>query len=140
MLMRSEIKVTHLPSGESVTAKFARSQHKNKDAAVKVLASRLRAKKIGLEKPVMDEEIEGTRCPICEEGVLIEKTELNQYLVGGERFEIPSHFCQCDYCGSDQASPSQVSQNAAYMAAAKDYAWQLRGRAAGNMDVEILNK
>lgn len=52
----SAIRITHLPTGTVVECQDERSQHKNKDKAMKVLRSRLLAAKQEAQKSVIDEE------------------------------------------------------------------------------------
>jgi len=52
MYPRWTIRVHHVPTGESVTmdSNHFRNQHKARDAAIKLLAARLKAKEEGLFK------------------------------------------------------------------------------------------
>jgi peptide chain release factor 2 len=55
----SAVRITHIPSGIVVTCQNEKSQHKNKDAAMKILRSRL----YELEKAKRDAEIDELRGP-----------------------------------------------------------------------------
>ncbi|QEG08613.1 hypothetical protein [Aeromonas phage 4L372D] len=51
--------------------------YKNKDLGVKTIKARLHADDIGLERPSICEDTEGTICPICEKGIL---KQVHEYL------------------------------------------------------------
>ena len=59
------------------------------------------------------------RCPICEEGNLLEQVGKNCVDYKGETAELDLHFSVCDSCGSEQANAQQVRMNKRYMIAFK---------------------
>ena len=71
------VRVKHLPSGHEVICDSSRYIHKNKDLGVKTIRARLHADNIGLERPSICEDTEGTVCPICEKGTL---KQVHEYL------------------------------------------------------------
>lgn len=73
------VRVKHLPSGYEVICDSSRYMHKNKDLGVKTIKARLHADEIGLERPNICEDTEGTICPICEKGVLKQVQEYLHY-------------------------------------------------------------
>lgn len=71
------VRVKYLPSGHEVICDSSRYMHKNKDLGVKTIQARLHADNIGLERPNICEDTEGTICPICEKGIL---KQVHEYL------------------------------------------------------------
>lgn len=50
-------------------------------------------------------------CPICGEGQLTERQELERVAYQSQEGDIPFAFSVCDACGSEQASPVQLRAN-----------------------------
>ena len=60
---RCAIKVTHIPSGETVISDSKRSQHENRNIAMKVSRSRLWAQQNGFPRPSMDDIVANYELP-----------------------------------------------------------------------------
>ena len=60
-----------------------------------------------------------SRCPICEEGSLSERTSKNRVDYKGKAVELDLHFSLCDSCGSEQVSVRQSRMNKRCMVAFK---------------------
>lgn len=56
-------------------------------------------------------------CPICGEGNLIEKTVQNERSINGVKKIIPLQSSDCDFCGTELATPSQSRANKRVMIA-----------------------
>lgn len=123
---RNEVRVMHMPSGTTVTTSLYRTMHRNKDLAIKVIRAKISADVSGWCRPIICEQTAGTRCPICEQGVLSEQVEMNQKEIYGEQFDIPSLYCICSHCGSEQADGEQVDKNAQFMRDAASFALMIR--------------
>lgn len=123
---KNEVRVTHMPSGATVTTSLYRTMHRNKDLAIRVIKARLSADAAGWRRPAINETTAGTRCPICEQGFLSEHVEMLSKEVYGEMFEIPSLYCICSYCGSEQADGEQVNKNAEFMRKAAQFSLLIR--------------
>lgn len=63
--------------------------------------------------------MKGSICPICEEGRLIEKVEMDAAEYRGHTRELPLHFSECDACGSETATAEQTRENKRGMIAFK---------------------
>jgi len=109
--LNNSVRITHIPSGESVVVMKERSQHKNKAIALNIIKSRLQAEELGLEKPVIDNYTVNTICPICEQGILTEQVSYREETILGELFSIPSVYCACSYCEVEQVDPEQLRTN-----------------------------
>ena len=59
------------------------------------------------------------RCPICEEGNLLEQIGKNRVDYKGETADLDLYFSVCNCCGSEQANAQQVRTNKRYMVAFK---------------------
>ena len=112
---KSSVRVTHIPSGESVIVMKERSQHKNKELGLNIIRARLQAEELGLEKPMVDNDTVNTRCPICEQGILTELVSYREETILGELFSIPSVYCTCSYCEVEQVDPEQLRTNKEFM-------------------------
>lgn len=108
------VRVKHLPSGYEVTCDSSRYMHKNKDLGVKTIRARLHADEIGLERPSICEDTEGTVCPICEKGILKQVHEYLHYECKNGNFyenplineyEVLSIYLVCD--GDEEACKSE---------------------------------
>ena len=113
--LNSSVRITHIPSGESVVVMKERRQHKNKATALNIIKSRLQAEELGLEKPVIDNDTVNTICPICEQGVLTELVSYREETILGELFSVPSVYCTCSYCEVEQVDPEQLRTNKEFM-------------------------
>ena len=113
--LNNSVRITHMPSGESVFVMKERSQHKNKVLGVNIIRARLQAEELGLEKPMVDNDTVNTRCPICEQGVLTELVSYREETILGELFSIPSVYCTCSYCEAEQVDPEQLRTNKEFM-------------------------
>jgi hypothetical protein len=109
--LNSSVRITHIPSGESVVVMKERSQHKNKELGLNIIRARLQAEELGLEKPMVDNDTVNTRCPICEQGILIELVNYREEIILGELFSVPSVYCTCSYCEVEQVDPEQSRTN-----------------------------
>lgn len=58
-------------------------------------------------------------CPICEEGRLIAKVEMDAAEYRGVIRELPLHFSECDTCESETATAQQTRDNKRGMIAFK---------------------
>ena len=117
------VRVKHLPSGYEVICDNSRYMHKNKDLGVKTIRARLYADGIGLERPSICEDTEGTVCPICEKGILKQVHEYLHYEYKNGNFyenplsneyEVLSVYLVCqgeDACGSEQVDGYCLSYN-----------------------------
>lgn len=98
--------------------------HKNKDLGVKTIKARLHADEIGLERPSICEDTEGTVCPICDKGILKQVHEYLHYEYKNGNFyenplsneyEVLSLYLVCEgdeeACGSEQADGYCLSYN-----------------------------
>jgi hypothetical protein len=119
---RSEVKVTHLPTGKTFSAGFFRSQHKNKELAVRVIKARIQAEIIGLKRPEIVDDVSDTVCPICEEGLLEERLETLRMELLGEEFDVPSLYYVCTHCKSEQMNDFLLKKNIEFTQAARDFA------------------
>lgn len=119
---KSEIKVTHLPTGKTFSAGFFRSQHKNKDLAIRVIKARLQADRLGLKRPEIVEDVSDTVCPICELGLLEERFETLRMEILGEEFDVPSLYYVCTHCQSEQMNDFLLKKNIGFTQAARDFA------------------
>lgn len=109
---KDAIRVRHTPSGYEIAVQSYRGQHRNRSAGIKTIKAKLYADKLGLERPIINERTEGTMCPICESGILVEKHEYLRYTyktLNGFRldpegeYEVLSLYLQCQLgCGSEQ--------------------------------------
>lgn len=108
------VRVKHLPSGYEVICDNSRYMHKNKDLGVKTIKARLHADKIGLERPSICEDTEGTICQICEKGTLKQVHEYLHYEYKNGNFyenplsneyEVLSIYLVCD--GDEEACKSE---------------------------------
>lgn len=88
--LNNSVRITHMPSGESVVVMKERSQHKNKVIGLNIIRARLKAKNLRLEKPVVDNDTVNTLCPICEQGILTEQVSYREETILGELFSVPS--------------------------------------------------
>lgn len=115
-------RVKHIPSGHEVIVDNNRQMHKNKDTGIKIIAARLNADRIGLQRPIIEESCSGTMCPICEQGILEERHEYLKYKYNcGFRldpdgdYEVLSLYLVCcggeDSCGSEQIDGYCLSYN-----------------------------
>ena len=59
------------------------------------------------------------RCPICEEGNLLERIGKNRVDYKGETADLDLYFSVCSCCGSEQANAQQVRTNKRQMVAFK---------------------
>ena len=109
--LNNSVRITHMPSGESVVVMKERSQHKNKVLGVNIIRARLQAEELGLEKPIVDNDTVNTICPICEQGILTEQVSYREETILGELFSVPSVYCTCSYCEVEQADPEQLRTN-----------------------------
>ena len=109
--LNNSVRITHIPSGESVIVMKERSQHKNITLGLHVIRARLKAKNLRLEKPVVDNDTVNTLCPICEQGILTEQVSYREETILGELFSIPSVYCTCGYCEVEQVDPEQLRTN-----------------------------
>ncbi|WP_434462513.1 type II toxin-antitoxin system MqsA family antitoxin [Serratia plymuthica] len=50
-------------------------------------------------------------CPICGEGHLSPKISVRPFEYKGQVKSLPVHYCECSFCGTDQASESELSFN-----------------------------
>jgi len=119
---RSEVKVTHLPTGKAFSAGFFRSQHKNKELAIKVIKARLQADRLGLKRPAVVEDMSDTVCPICELGLLEERFETLRMEILGEEFDVPSLYYVCTHCLSEQMNDFLLKKNIEFTEAARNFA------------------
>lgn len=53
----------------------------------------------------------GEVCPICEEGLLTQRSDMNQFVRNGIFVRTVCFFSTCDNCGSEQANAEQISRN-----------------------------
>lgn len=113
--INNSVRITHIPSGESVIIMKERSQHKNKVIGLNIIRARLQAEELGLEKPMVDNDTVNTRCPICEQGVLTELVSYREETILGELFSVPSVYCTCSYCEVEQADTEQLRTNKEFM-------------------------
>lgn len=125
---RSEVKVTHLPTGETFSAGFFRSQHKNKELAVRVIKARIQAEIIGLKRPEIVDDVSDTVCPICELGLLEERLETLRMDFLGEEFDVPSLYYVCTHCKSEQMNDFLLKKNIEFTQAARDFAVAIRSK------------
>jgi hypothetical protein len=125
---RSEVKVTHLPTGETFSAGFFRSQHKNKELAVRVIKARIQAEIIGLKRPEIVDDVSDTVCPICELGLLEERLETLRMDFLGEEFDVPSLYYVCTHCQSEQMNDFLLKKNVEFTQAARDFAVAIRSK------------
>jgi hypothetical protein len=109
--LNSSVRITHIPSGESVVVMKERSQHKNKELGLNIIRARLQAEELGLNKPMIDNYTVNTICPICEQGILTEQVSYREETILGELFSIPSVYCACSYCEVEQVDPEQLRTN-----------------------------
>lgn len=58
-------------------------------------------------------------CPICEEGHLVAKLEMDAAEYRGVTRGLPLHFSGCDICGSETATAEQIRNNKQGMIAFK---------------------
>lgn len=121
---KDAIRVKHIPSGYSIVVQAYRGQHRNKTAAIKTIKARLHADEIGLERPNICEDTEGTVCPICEKGILKQVHEYLHYEYKNGNFyenplsneyEVLSIYLVCDgdkeSCKSEQVDGYCLSYN-----------------------------
>ncbi|PTH78884.1 peptide chain release factor family protein [Aeromonas veronii] len=125
---KSEIKVTHLPTGNTFSASFFRSQHKNKDLAIRVIKARLQADRLGLKRPEIVEDVSDTVCPICELGLLEERFETLRMEILGEEFDVPSLYYVCTHCQSEQMNDFLLKKNIGFTQAARDFAVSIKSK------------
>lgn len=105
---KSLIRIKHIPSGHEVSCEKERSQHKNKITAIKTIKAKLYADSLGFQRPVIEENVENTICPICEKGIL----ELqHEYLLFREDFEVLSLYYTCSYCKFEQVDATLATYN-----------------------------
>ena len=109
------VRITHIPSGESVVVMKERSQHKNKVIGLNIIRARLQAEELGLEKPMVDNDTVNTICPICEQGILAELVSYREETILGELFSVPSVYCTCSYCEVEHVDPEQLRTNKEFM-------------------------
>jgi len=109
--LNNSVRITHIPSGESVVVMKERSQHKNKELGLNIIRARLQAEELGLEKPVVDNDTVNTICPICEQGILTELVSYREETILGELFNVPFVYCTCSYCEVEQVDPEQLRTN-----------------------------
>lgn len=50
-------------------------------------------------------------CPVCEEGTLTERSEMNHFVRNGIFVQADCYFSICNHCGSEQASGEQIDRN-----------------------------
>lgn len=118
------VRVRHTPSGHEVICDNSRYTHKNKDLGVKTIRARLHADEIGLERPSICEDTEGTVCPICEKGTLKQVHEYLHYEHKNgnfyenplsDEYEVLSVYLICqgeeESCGSEQVDGYCMSYN-----------------------------
>lgn len=115
------VRIKHLPSNHEVMCQKERHQHKNIQWCIRTIKAKLYADKLGLERPIINERTEGTLCPICESGILIEKHEYLRYsykTMNGFRldpegeYEVLSLYLQCQLgCGSEQMDAHCLEYN-----------------------------
>ena len=113
------VRIKHLPSNHEVMCHKERHQHKNIQWCIRTIKAKLYADKLGLERPIINNRTEGTLCPICESGILVEKHEylrytykiLNSFRLGPEgEYEVLSLYLQCQLgCGSEQLDADRKS-------------------------------
>lgn len=113
--LNNNVRITHIPSGESVVVMKERSQHKNKTIALNIIRARLQAEELGLNKPVIDNDTVNTICPVCEQGILTELVSYREETILDELFSIPSVYCTCSYCEVEQVDPEQLRTNKEFM-------------------------
>lgn len=109
--LNNSVRITHMPSGESVVVMKERSQHKNKVLGVNIIRARLQAEELGLNKPMVENDTVNTICPICEQGILTEQVSYREETILGELFSVPSVYCTCSYCEVEQVDPEQLRTN-----------------------------
>lgn len=111
---KAGIRIKHIPSGHEVFCNTTRHQYKNKDLGVKTIKARLHADEIGLKRPYICEDTEGTVCPICEKGTLKQAHEHLHYGYKNGNFcenplsneyEVLSIYSVCD--GDEEACKSE---------------------------------
>ena len=120
---KAGIRIKHSPSGHEVFCNTTRHQYRNKDLCIKTIRARLYADGIGLERPSICEDTEGTVCPICEKGILKQVHEYLHYEYKNGNFyenplsneyEVLSVYLVCqgeDACGSEQVDGYCLSYN-----------------------------
>ena len=126
--LNNSVRITHIPSGESVVVMKERSQHKNKVLGLNIIRARLQAEELGLEKPMVDNDTVNTRCPICEQGVLTELVNYREETILGELFSVPSVYCTCGYCEAEQVDPEQLRTNKEFLQIIYQLASKIRER------------
>ena len=126
--LNNSVRITHMPSGESVVVMKERSQHKNITLGLHVIRARLKAKNLRLEKPVVDNDTVNTLCPICEQGILTEQVSYREETILGELFSIPSVYCTCSYCEVEQVDPEQLRTNKEFLQIIYQLASKIRER------------
>lgn len=108
------VRVKHIPSGYEVICDKERQMHKNKDCGIKTIKAKLYADQLGLKRPVIEECVAGTICPICEKGILKEVHEYLHYEYKNGNFyenplsneyEVLSLYLLC--CGGEDACTSE---------------------------------
>lgn len=115
------VKIKHLPSNHEVMCDKERSMHKNKDLCIKTIKAKLYADKLGLERPIINERIEGTCAQFVNQGVLVEKHEYLKYSYKTQNgfrldpegeYEVFSLYLQCQLgCGSEQMDAHCLEYN-----------------------------
>lgn len=113
--LNNSVRITHMPSGESVVVMKERSQHKNITLGLHVIRARLKAKNLRLEKPGVDNDTVNTLCPICEQGILTEQVSYREETILGKLFSIPSVYCTCSYCEVEQVDSEQLRTNKEFL-------------------------
>lgn len=82
-------------------------------------------------------EMKESICPICEEGRLIAKVEMDAAEYRGVNRELPLHFSECDTCESETATAEQTRDNKRGMIAFKK---EVDGFLTGNEIVALRNR
>jgi hypothetical protein len=113
------VRIKHSPSNHEVMCDKERHQHKNIQWCIRTIKAKLYADNLGLQRPIINERTEGTICPICESGILVEKHEYLRYTYNsgfrldpeGE-YKVLSLYLQCQLgCGSEQMDAHCLKYN-----------------------------
>lgn len=108
------VRIKHIPTDYQIIVDCHRHMYKNKDIGVKNIKAKLYADKLGLQRPIIEEDVSETICPICEKGILKQVHEYLHYEYKNGNFyqnqlsneyEVLSLYLLCvgeDGCGSEQ--------------------------------------